>query len=214
MLLTVGFSIIWAKLSRMCGGGNPKLPFGLDQHIYATPYLLLSVLINPVIAFNSCLLHFFSYFTALLGKRQGHGQYFDLGKWTKKIKAEKIDPIVRLFFGKDPNTINDNVPGNKNRDKFGLTLTGIVCGMGISVAAFLSGFIAMGIIYLVFSSTKGIIYWFSDKYNHQLNDIFLELGIPLDEKDSYTEKAEWINGFIPLLPIFASIFTLIFSLVF
>lgn len=69
------FAVIWLVipymtwLSRMAGGGWPKLPWGLDQWLLALPYLLFF----PVMGYWVIL----GYLGAVLGLRSGHGSGFN-----------------------------------------------------------------------------------------------------------------------------------------
>lgn len=106
ILVTLGL-VIWALvgafISRMCGGMKPKLPWGLDQWIYALPYGLLPGAalwaLNPYVAVGLGLL---SYAGAFLGKRTGHGGGLDLGTWTKPRSDERLEFLIKPLHGKIP----------------------------------------------------------------------------------------------------------------
>lgn len=70
----------------MCGGGWPKLPAGLDQWLYALPYGLLCLPLGPWAIL--------AYAGAFLGKRTGHGNFMDLGRWTKPAKPERLEFLI------------------------------------------------------------------------------------------------------------------------
>ena len=70
------------------------MPLALEQWIYGIPYGLV-LIYSPISAV-------IAYLCAVLGKRMGHGQYIHLGKKRQAISQdEKIDPILRFFFGVD-----------------------------------------------------------------------------------------------------------------
>lgn len=46
-------ALVGGWISRMCGGGKPKLPWGLDQWIYALPYGACLALFAPTSAIVS-----------------------------------------------------------------------------------------------------------------------------------------------------------------
>lgn len=74
-------------LSRMAGGGWPKLPYGLDQWLLAAPYLLF----YPVIGW----LVVPAYLGAVLGLRTGHGSgFYYWEKFKKNRTVEKIEKII------------------------------------------------------------------------------------------------------------------------
>lgn len=102
-LAVVLFSFIGGFLSRMCGGMRPKLPWGLDQWLYALPYGLLPGAalwaLNPYVA---VVLGLLSYAGALLGKRTGHGGGLDLGTWTRPRDDERLEFLIKPLHGKIP----------------------------------------------------------------------------------------------------------------
>jgi len=60
-----------AWVSRMAGGGWPKLPFGLDQWLFSLPY---AALLGPLTGWWAVL----AYLGAVIGKRTGHGRGISL----------------------------------------------------------------------------------------------------------------------------------------
>lgn len=84
--LKVLITLVWGWVSRMCGGAPPKLPWGLDQWLYALPYLVV------------CLPSWWSiaaYLGAVLGKRMGHGRGMSLREPMKPgSKPEKIEFLI------------------------------------------------------------------------------------------------------------------------
>lgn len=122
-------ALIWSHISRMCGGGWPKLPFGLDQIIYAIPHGLLGY-----VALGWWGLP--AYLFAFIGKRAGHGQWFDMGTsaphndQTGK-KPEKLDIIVNWIMGPDD--------GSYRRDFIGMAISGLFIALGSVICLFLAG---------------------------------------------------------------------------
>ena len=167
-VLFVFSCIVWqAIMGRVCGGGLFTPPFGLAEFIYGLPYGITALVValsagaTPAILILSFLL---AMSTATLGKRLGHGQYFDLGTTTKYMeKHEKIDPIVSLFFGKDPNNISEG-PGNYWRDFFGLTVIGFVVGFGLSAVLCFYGFFGLAMLTMVLSGMKSVAYAIGHKF--------------------------------------------------
>ena len=109
--MTIIMALLGGWISRMCGGGWPKLKWGLDQWLYALPYGLVFLPFAPL---ASAL----AFVGAFLGKRTGHGQYHGrAGKVVAKDEQERLDFIVRFFFGEDT--------GQYWRKQFGLAVTGV-----------------------------------------------------------------------------------------
>lgn len=76
-----------AWLSRASGGGWPKLPWGLDQWLYALPILLFWPLVGYWVIP--------AYITLAITKRMGTRQYLDGGTWTGPIrKPNNIDFLI------------------------------------------------------------------------------------------------------------------------
>lgn len=74
-------------LSRMSGGGKPKLPWGLDQWLLPLPYLLLF----PYITWWAVP----AYLGAVLGLRLGHGRGFNYNEPFKPgSKPEKVEFLI------------------------------------------------------------------------------------------------------------------------
>lgn len=77
-----------AWVSRMAGGGWPKLPLGLDQWLYSLPY---AALLAPLTGWYSVL----GYLGAVGGKRTGHGTGISLKEPFKSDwKPEKLEYLV------------------------------------------------------------------------------------------------------------------------
>lgn len=142
ILLLILLTLLFAWVSRMCGGGWPSLPWGLDQWVYALPYGLFSLwacLQSSMSLLLILLLFSLAYFGAFAAKRTGHGQYIDLGSWVRKIVGERLDFILDWFFDEDPNEVADNVKGSYWRDVAGQALTGfavsLACGVVIATVS-------------------------------------------------------------------------------
>lgn len=137
-------SCVGAFVSRMCGGGKPKLPWGLDQFVYGLPYLLC----------GDGLLRLVAYAGAVIGKRLGHGQYF----WLAVLRGdpagdERFDFIVRLFFGPD-------VDGPKRywRNFFGMFLSGIFVPLASCIILIAQGHVLAAAILFAGGAMKPVCY--------------------------------------------------------
>lgn len=151
VLLTL-FPLVFAHLSRMAGGAFPKLPLGLDQHLYALPYGLLGGFIGTSLGIPfGVALGFLSYTTAFLGKRTGHGHYFNLAYTPDYGKPEKMETILTPIFGPDTHT-------NYWRDFTGLALTGILVVLGLCVTLVLTGFYLAAIVMFTSGFLKAVAY--------------------------------------------------------
>ena len=99
-----------AWTSRMAGGGWPKLPWGLDQWLYALPILLFW----PLIGYWAIP----AYITLAITKRMGTRQYLDGGTWTGTIrKPNNIDFLISWL----KESVNP-----KTYDFIGNTLLGLI----------------------------------------------------------------------------------------
>lgn|SRR3990167_1429929 len=110
------FAIIGSIISRLCGA-RKVLILDLEKWIYAIPYGAIGwVFYNPVLGVGC-------YLAGVLGKKLGHGQYIHLGYKRQPFEQdEKIDPLLRFFFGRDEG-------GQYWRCATGLALTGIVISL-------------------------------------------------------------------------------------
>lgn len=178
-------ALIWAWISRMCGGGWPKLPFGLDQWIYAIPHGVLGFV---ALGWWGLL----AYPVAILGKRTGHGQWFDMGTSPAHndqtgLKPEKLDFIVKWFMGTDD--------GSYRRDFVGMAVSGFFIAIGSVVALFASGHPLLAILVTVGGLCKPVGYalgqWVAPRWGGEHN-----------------EYGEFIAGFIDTLCVGIAIWAL------
>lgn len=105
------FALCGGWLSRMCGGGPPKLPWGLDQWLYAIPYALIAMpVLLPFAAWVGISEKHRKYVPAILlfpfagafaGKRTGHGNGIDVGRMPRG-KDEALEFIIKPLHGKIP----------------------------------------------------------------------------------------------------------------
>lgn len=157
------FALLGGWLSRMCGGAPPKLPFGLDQWIYALPYLFITfpaliimlMTINPRRGYKQYLpimLALAGYSGAVLGKRTGHGGGMDAGHSDDEPynsrEPEKLEFLILWLHGKIPQYWYDILL---------LTITGLAVTLlsGI-IVAFINPF--WGVFLALSGATKGVAY--------------------------------------------------------
>lgn len=131
-------------------------------------------------------------FIGTLGIVTGHGQYF-LDLQIKAIKAEKIDFIVSLFWGKDPRTQYGHLSGaaqtasvNKAVNEYGMRKLYWRCVTGWSVKGLLTALPAAGTLSF-FAPNVGMIY------------LLYALFLPASYMVSYkffnrSEPAEYMKG--------------------
>ncbi len=120
VLLVIIFSLIGGWTSRMCGGAPPKLPWGLDQWIYAIPYFAICAPAGtafiaaifadrdfdrkPRLKIYEGLFLLLPYSLAFTGKRTGHGGGMDLGHNNKEPGAgrepERLEFLIAPLHGK------------------------------------------------------------------------------------------------------------------
>lgn len=104
------FALIGGWLSRMCGGAPPKLRWGLEQWVYALPYLVVSLPVTTALAvvlsvkkdnrryFKAIAL--LPFLGAVAGKRTGHGNALDLGRLPHPADDEQLEFLIKPLFGK------------------------------------------------------------------------------------------------------------------
>lgn len=90
--------MIWAllmgRISRMAGGGWPRLPHGLDQWLYAIPFGATVLWIAPL-SYMQFMYAILAYATAFGGKRIGHGRGISLNEPMKPDdKPERVEHII------------------------------------------------------------------------------------------------------------------------
>jgi hypothetical protein len=114
-------------------------------------------------------------------KITGHGQYFDLGTYSKQSdRRQFVDPVVDFFFGPDPNWTKDGVEGNKWRDFFGLTITGIGVSIGVGLALIFTGHSIAALAIISAAALKGVAY---------------VIGYAVRPNNHPTEIGEYLTGF-------------------
>ena len=136
-------ALLGGFLSRLCGRKS-VIPFGLEQWLYALPYLLI---------FTGSLYGIPAYLAAVLGKRTGHGQYIHLGYLPRQDYSldEKLDFLLKPFFGEDSG-------GNYWRSVAGLALTGVAVTLlpGLVYGFLINGL--SGCIIVLSGTLKGLAY--------------------------------------------------------
>lgn len=200
------FVSLYGVLSRMCGGGYLDLPYGLDQWIYALPYGILGALCGILLGGWPFVVGFFivSFAFAFLGKRTGHGSYMDLATWTKgNEEPERLDFIVRLFFGRDKFTADNQY----QRDLFGLCVTGAFVTLGAVGCLIYTGHYILAPLVFLGGAAKGLAYIIGWSINpgHVPNS--------QSELDEATEVGELLTGVFGGIPLMFSILYLIHLLV-
>lgn len=93
-LVILVIALIGGWHSRMCGGAPPKLPWGIDQWIYALPYLVITL---PTGLLGSAA----SYVSAIAGKRTGHGNGHDAGT-AERGSDEQLEFLIKWLHGRIP----------------------------------------------------------------------------------------------------------------
>lgn len=109
--LIIIFALVGGWLSRMCGGGPPRLPWGLDQWLYAIPYALIAMpALAPIAALagaseknrrHTAAILLFPFAGAFVGKRTGHGNGLDMGR-SPRGEDEALEFITKPLHGKIP----------------------------------------------------------------------------------------------------------------
>ena len=168
-----------AWLGRMWGGGKPSLPRWLKGS------LIMSYFVLGCYPFA----HYYAIIAALgiFGVSTGHGQYF-LARIVKTIEPEKVDPIVTLFFGKDPRTLPSLLQPTQNHlNNYGMTKLYWRCVFGMFVTGQLVGLPAM-VLAIIFHAWIPALFF-------SLTGLAKAISYIISYKIwKNTEGAEWING--------------------
>ena len=170
-------------LSRSHGGGGINFPLSLETWIMsaiisASSYFILMEggSLNAI----GITIIVLSFLLAALGIRTGHGQYMSvpplayLGNITT---PEKIDPFISLFFGEDPKLSigyltlpienklertdivkSYGINKAKNRNRFGLAVTGLIVLLGPFIAAVYMGNIFLTLLAMLCGACKFVGY--------------------------------------------------------
>lgn len=182
IILTI---IIGAILGRMDGGGIIKTPEIVERSLIMLFFVLACI---PFAGWWSIIA-----IIGMVGIATGHGQFF-LALVVKFLgdTKERVDIIVRLFFGKDPRTheflrfepkedIQDYMTkyGIRKlywRSVFGMFCTGFLVGLPAAILAFVFHEPLIGLVFLQTGTVKALAY---------------VLGYELFKN---TESAEYLNG--------------------
>lgn len=153
------FALAGGWLSRMAGGGPPKLPWGLDQWLYGLPYALITLPVT--FAFGALALRWdercrkyiwvailLPYAGAVAGKRTGHGGGIDAGTWTGERDDEALEFLIKPLHGKISEYWYDMML---------LAVTGLVCTL---IAGIMVMFVDVwgGLALMLSGSTKAPAY--------------------------------------------------------
>lgn len=148
-------------LSRMAGGGWPKLPWGLDAWLLAAPYLLLWPLTGGWVVLG--------YLGAVLGIRLGHGRGF---QYSEPFKPGSYPEKIELI-------IPDSLPV-KYQKMLIMLLTGLAVTLVMVVILSLHGFIVPGAILALSGALKMVAYFTKTTESSELlRGLFLGLGVYL-----------------------------------
>lgn len=110
LLIVLCAALCGGWISRMCGGAPPKIPWGLDQWLYALPYLIVSlpgtIALGAYLGLKNKDKAYFKaavlapYLGAVIGKRTGHGGGIDLGTWTEARDDEALEFLIKPLHGR------------------------------------------------------------------------------------------------------------------
>ena len=183
ILYYVFFGILGGLLYRIRGmSGNPRRPF--MQAVFCLGYLIPLSAIHAPIGLSLA-----AYAVSVLFTCMGHGQWQSMS--IKAMAPERLDFIVRWFFGQDPRTIDGfkymrrladsdysvfqkasimtviNQYGFKKlfwRNVTGMAISGLFMGLGPALALAYMGHNKMAIPLLIWSALgKGFAYFYGTK---------------------------------------------------
>lgn len=176
-----------AVYGRLDGGGITKSPEWVERSLIMFFFVLATA---PFAGMYSLLAY-----VGVLGIATGHGQYFlhRSAKYMTKTK-ERVDPVVKLFFGQDPRDDEHfkDLPQNHEeivqamddygmgrlyaRCVFGMFVTGSLVGLPAFILCAVFGHAVIGSIFLLTGVCKAVAY------------------VTSYELWKNTEGAEFING--------------------
>lgn len=158
----IWFVIPWMTwLSRMAGGGPPKLPYGLDAWLLCAPYLLF----YPFIGWWVIP----AYLIAVLGIRLGHGRGFTYNEPFKiGSTPEKVEWLI-----------DDSLPV-KTQKILIMFLTGFAVTLTLGFILNIYGHILAGLIIYSSGMLKAVAYFLPrTDWAELVRGFFLGLGVVL-----------------------------------
>lgn len=191
LLALLPLCVLGGLFARMDGGGKPVTPEIVERLLCISFFVAAVFSIEPWAAPVALL--------GIFGLSTGHGQYF-LSMMARAVDGERLDFIVRLFFGDDPRThirylsfrgskwsaapqgMKDILKmeleqyGEKRlfwRCMFGMFITGSLVGLPAAIVALCYGHVFSAICLASTGLVKALAYFIAQPK---------------------TEPAEWING--------------------
>jgi hypothetical protein len=219
------FALVMGMVSRMAGGAKPKLPLGLDQWIYGIPYGAITWFATTFVEWRDWIEYtviLLAYLGGVFSKRMGHGDWMNLPYSIKKLKKREWgDPILSLFFGRDPRHLTKSnataladikTYGEKKlyyRNLAGLAMSGIFPALIAAIPLTVAGFWIGGLAMIVGGAMKVVSYavpWkiapsgrFPWWVNH--NSPNYEYKFFRDEFSEATQFGEYFTGFFGAIGI-------------
>lgn len=148
-------------LSRMGGGGPPRLLWGLDQWLLGVPYLIF----YPQIGYWAIL----GYLGAVLGLRLGHGRFFNYG--------------LPFKAGSEPEKVEVLIPQSlpiKWQKILGMTYTGLAVTLLVSILLLAQGQWMPSMLLGISGAAKCLAYFLPEtQYAEYARGAFLGLGVSL-----------------------------------
>lgn len=218
IIITILIALVFPFLYRMHGGGFVSLPWKLDEVVIS---VAVTATLAPFMTQDWFIPLMFLWTIGL--KLKGHGQWMTLvfaEHSVKRIKAEDIDIIPRLFFGKDPRTTVSKYTNKKgivsaikkygekklrNRCLVGLFVSGLSVFLVPSILLIVSGHVLLGIAFVlatgVFKSLGYYIGW-------KIFPNGTSPEAPYEELNEATEIGEFVAGIGVSLGLLLTLFFL------
>lgn len=163
MVITFLYTLYMSLVNRIHGGGLvPSSSKGINNALFAIGVMAPGIIAylsagNDVLQLSSLAIPLaFGAVVALKGT--GHGQYFDLATWPTPVSDEKLDFIVKLFYGDDTYT-------SYSRDAFGLLVTGLFAVLPAAIFLGVYGGVIPAILLAVAGACKPLGYMIGWAYN-------------------------------------------------
>lgn len=179
-------AIIGSLIARLHGGDN-KIPKQIEAFLWALPQAYVASLATDNIVATIVLV------TTMFAMNTGHGQYFSFARWYEKVTPERLDALVKPFFGDDPRFTYEGKPYERPiiydklyfRNLFGMTLKGIVRVLPCALALYATP--ALALLLVFGGALTGLAYAFA----HEIFDL----------RQHPTMYGEYASGFFAFLTL-------------
>lgn len=192
------FLMAYGYTRRISGGGWPKIPRPFSQLLQSAPQTALAFFVGKYFAEANEYTHSLyvgiacavvTFIPLFWSKITGMGQYIGIGNYPIQYStAEKIDVLIRPFFGNDPRIVSsegvafifNGIPQLKEnlaqdiqaygvkklawRNITGFNVLGLISGIGFFFTLLFVGMPVLAVISLLLAGSQGFVYALCWKY--------------------------------------------------